>query len=395
MTRTGANPATHGQDRSLPAALRLESPAFVTRPTMPDLKEYARLLEEIWGSRWLTNQGPFHQRLEQRLGEYLGEDHVSLFCNGTIALLVALQALRINGGQVITTPFTFPATTHVLFWNRIEPVFCDIDPDTMNIDPRQIDGLIGPDTRAILPVHVFGQPCDTEAIQEIATRHGLHVIYDAAHAFGVRWKDRSITAQGDISMLSFHATKLYSSMEGGALACRSAEVKRRIDSLKNFGIADEETVIAPGINGKMIEACAAFGLLHLNMVDEEIRRRRAVAARYTERLTGLPGLNLLPARAGVVENYSYYPIRIRASEFGASRDELHRYLRAGNVVSRKYFYPPANRYPCYAKLPSAAPASLPVSERVAQEILCLPIYGELSLQAVDGVCDIIDWVRRS
>jgi dTDP-4-amino-4,6-dideoxygalactose transaminase len=382
-------------DRPLPTELRLDRPAHVTRPTMPNLHEYQRLLGEIWDSRWLTNQGPFHQRLEQRLAEYLGEPHVSLFCNGTIALLVALQALRINSGQVITTPFTFPATPHVLFWNRIEPVFCDVDPETMNLDPRQIEGLISPDTRAILPVHVFGQPCDIEAIEQIAAYHGVHVIYDAAHAFGVRWRGRSLVGQGDIAMLSFHATKLFSSMEGGALICHSPEVKRRIDSLKNFGIADEETVIAPGINGKMIEACAAFGLLHLDMVEEEIRRRSMVARRYTERLSGMPGIVLPLQRPDVAANHSYYPIRVRAGEFGVSRDVLHRYLRAGNVISRKYFFPPANHYPCYAKLPSAAPALLPVSEQVSQEILCLPIYGELDLAAVDRACDIIDWVRRS
>jgi dTDP-4-amino-4,6-dideoxygalactose transaminase len=368
---------------------RLSEPVYVTRPSMPDLGEYTDYLRGIWDRRWLTNDGVLHQELESRLCEYLGVEHLSLFCNGTIALLVALNALRINSGEVITTPFTFPATAHVLYWNGVRPVFCDIDEQTFNIDPQCMEHLIGPDTKAILAVHVYGTACNVDAIQALADRHGLRVIYDAAHCFGVRYRGRSILEHGDLSMLSFHATKLFTTIEGGALISRSAVQQDRINSLKNFGIAGEEEVIGPGINGKMDEFQAAFGLLHLRMVDDEIAHRRAIACIYRERLSQTPGLRLLQQLPDSTPNYGYFPVLVDESEFGMSRNELFRVLRGCNIISRKYFYPLVSHASCYAALPSADPGRLPVAERVASQVLCLPIYGTLESQAVQRICDAI------
>jgi dTDP-4-amino-4,6-dideoxygalactose transaminase len=373
---------------------RLSEPVYVTRPTMPPLNEYTDYLRGIWERRWLTNEGVLHRELERRLCEYLEVEHLSLFCNGTIALLVALNALRINSGEVITTPFTFPATAHVLYWNGIRPVFCDIDEESVNLNPASIENLIGPDTKAILAVHVYGTPCDTDTIQAIADRHGLRVIYDAAHGFGVKYRGRPILDYGDLSMLSFHATKLFTTIEGGALISRTAAQKHRIDSLKNFGIAGEEDVIGPGINGKMDEFQAAFGLLHLRMVDEEIARRKAVAAIYRARLAHVPGLKLPRETADTQPNYGYFPILVDADEYGMSRDRLFRVLRSCNVVSRKYFYPLVSRASCYAALPSADPAKLPVAERTASRVLCLPIYGTLESQTVQRICDVLQACAR-
>lgn len=370
-------------------AYRLSEPVYVTRPTMPALEDYNEYLRGIWDRRWLTNDGVLHKELERRLSEYLGVEHLSLFCNGTIALLVALNTLRINNGEVITTPFTFPATAHVLYWNGVRPVFCDIDEATFNIDPNQIERLIGPDTKAILAVHVYGTPCAVEAIQAIADRHGLHVIYDAAHAFGVKYQGRPILEYGDLSVLSFHATKLFTTIEGGALISRSATQQNRINFLKNFGIAGEEEVIGPGINGKMDEFQAAFGLLHLKMVDEEIARRKSIAHLYRERLGKVPGLRLLEGAEATEANYAYVPMLVDADGYGMSRDELFQVLRSCNIISRKYFYPLVSRAPCYAALPSAQPARLPVAERAASRVLCLPIYGTLALQTVTTICDVI------
>jgi dTDP-4-amino-4,6-dideoxygalactose transaminase len=290
---------------------------------MPPLDRFQASLEEIWRSRWLTNGGVFHQRLERAIGDYLGTPHVSIFCNGTIALLVALQALRIASGEVITTPFTFPATPHVLHWNGVVPVFGDIDPVTFNLDPTRIESLITPRTVAILPVHVFGNPCDVSAIEAIAERYGLKVIYDAAHAFGVRKEGRSIAEWGDLTMLSFHATKLFTTVEGGALISGSDKLKTRIDFLKNFGIAGPETVVGPGINGKMNELQSAYGLLHLEMVAEEIRRRRELVALYRERLAAVRGLTLQRDIPGVEHNHAYFPALVDPAAFGMDRDELH------------------------------------------------------------------------
>lgn len=371
------------------SAHALSGPIFVTQPNMPPLAEYEQLLRQVWDSKWLTNEGPFHRELEQRLKEHLGVAHINLFCNGTLALLVALQALRINSGEVITTPFTFPATPHVLWWNKIRPVFCDIDPVTYNLDPKRIEEHIGPDTRAILPVHVFGQPCDIEAIQTIADRHGLQVIYDAAHAFNVRYKGRSLSEAGSLSMLSFHATKLFTSIEGGALVSQSGQLQSRINFLKNFGIANEESVIGPGINGKMNEFQAAFGLLQLDMVADEIARRGELVRIYREGLRGVPGITLSETPPDVEPNYAHFPILVSEEQYGASRDELHAALKRFNIHARKYFSPLCSHFPCYAALPSSRPENLPVAERIAAQVLCLPLYGGLEKHIPSAVSSII------
>ena len=361
----------------------------VTQPTMPPIEKYQELVQAIWDSKWLTNNGQFHQEFERRLGEYLGAEHVSLFCNGTIALMVALQTLRINEGEVITTPFTFPATAHVLYWNRIRPVFCDIDDTTFNLDPGRIERLISPDTKAIMPVHVFGNPCNIEGIQEIADRHGLDVIYDAAHAFGVRYKGRPIVEAGDLSVLSFHATKLFTSIEGGAIVSKTGGGKKRVDFLKNFGFANEETVIGPGINGKMNEFQAAFGLLQLDMINNEIANRRRLTAVYRKGLAGVPGIRVQNDLPDVAHNYAYFPVLVNEEEYGISRDALYTGLKDFNVFTRKYFYPLCTQFSCYSALPSAAPANLPVAERVARRVLCLPLYGTLKDETVRTICTVM------
>jgi dTDP-4-amino-4,6-dideoxygalactose transaminase len=368
---------------------KLPAPVRVTRPTMPPIEKYHELVQAIWDSKWLTNNGQFHQEFERRLGEYLGVEHVSLFCNGTIALMVALQTLRINEGEVITTPFTFPATAHVLYWNRIRPVFCDIDNTTFNLDPGCIERLISPDTKAIMPVHVFGNPCNIEGIQEIADRHGLDVIYDAAHAFGVRYKGRPIVEAGDLSVLSFHATKLFTSIEGGAIVSKTGGGKKRVDFLKNFGFANEETVIGPGINGKMNEFQAAFGLLQLDMIDTEIANRRRLTGIYREGLAGIAGMRTQNDMPGVLHNYAYFPLLIDEDQSGISRNELYTRLKDFNIFARKYFYPLCTQFSCYSALPSAAPANLPVAERITKQILCLPLYGTLEDETVRTICTVI------
>ncbi len=373
----------------LSARYRFPEPVLVTRPTMPPRERYDRYLDGIWESRWLTNNGALHIEFEARMAQYLGVEHVSLFCNGTIALLVALQALRLTQGEVITTPFTFPATAHVLYWNRLRPVFCDIDPVDFNLDPGCIERLIGPETRAIMPVHVFGMPCRMEAIQAIADRHGLHIIYDAAHAFGVRYKGRSIAEAGDVSILSLHATKLFTSIEGGVLVSRTQARKEQIDFLKNFGFADEETVIGPGINGKMNEFQAAFGLLQLDMIDEEIAVRRRLTDIYRSILADVPGITIQNDPVDSDYNYAYFPILVDGDAYGMSRDELYEALKEFNIFTRKYFYPLCSKFPCYAALPSADPGNLPVAERVSSQILCLPIYGTLADEAVRTIATVI------
>lgn len=371
------------------AHYRLSSPLYVTRPTLPSLDEYAGLLEGVWERQWLTNEGELHQRLERELCEFLGVEHLNLFCNGTIALLVALQALGIDEGEVITTPFTFPATVHVLDWNRLVPVFCDIDPVTFNLYVDRIEESITPNTRAILGVHVYGNPCDVERIQEIADRHGLYVIYDAAHAFGVQYKGRPILQYGDMSMVSFHATKLFTTGEGGALAPKSAEHYARVNLLKNFGIAGEESVIGPGINGKMNEFQAALGLLCLKSVDEEIVRRREVARMYGEGLKNVSGVEIPCVSPDVERNCAYFPVLIHEREYGMDRDGLYSLLKRFNVYARKYFYPLCSRYTSYRNLPSASPDRLPVGERVAKEVLCLPIYGKMEKHEAATVIELV------
>ncbi len=379
----------------LASSHRLEEPVYISRPRMPSLKDYNHYLEQIWTTRWLTNDGQFHNQFEKRLQEYLGVEHLNLFVNGTVALLVALHALRINSGEVITTPFTFPATPHVLYWNHIKPVFCDIDEKTFNIDPSRIEQHICPDTKAILGVHVYGIPCDVESIQAIAERHGLYVIYDAAHAFGVRIDDKSILEYGNISALSFHATKLFTSIEGGALVSDSQKLRERIRFLRNFGIADEETIIGPGINGKMNELQACFGLLHLDMVEQEIEDRRRLATLYRKGLSGIPGITLIEDIPKVRHNYSYFPIIVDEEIYGIGRDELHAILRRCNIISRKYFYPLCSDYPCYSSLPSASPTNLPVARRKAKQVLCLPLYGQLDSTVVETICRIIEQLHAA
>ena len=389
MNATSSPWATHAEWQRLVREYRQPEPVYIARPTMPPLADYVDSLERIWQTHWLTNAGQFHEEFEERLRAYLGVEHLNAFCNGTLALLVALQALRINSGEVITTPFTFPATPHVIHWNRIQPVFCDIDPVTYNLDPTRVEELISPDTKAILGVHVFGTPCHVEALQAIADRHGLQVIYDAAHTFGVRYKDRSLCDYGDASILSFHATKLFTTGEGGALVVRTDAQRERVRFLKNFGIADEETVIGPGINGKMNEFQAAFGLLQLEQVGTEIKHRKLLAERYRAELEGLPGLTLPPVTADVEPNYAYFPVLIDEAAFGTSRDDVHALLKEVNFHTRKYFHPLCSHYSCYSALPSSRPEHLPVAERISSQVLCLPVYGTLLPEVVDALCAVL------
>ncbi|MDR1855437.1 MAG: DegT/DnrJ/EryC1/StrS family aminotransferase [Azoarcus sp.] len=360
---------------------------YVTRPLLPPLEEFVPYLEEIWASRWLTNGGRFHEALEQELARYLGVEHLSLFANGTLALITALQALRISG-EVITTPYSFVATSHSLLWNGLKPVFVDIDPDTRNLDPARIEEAITPATSAILPVHCYGIPCDTESIGRIADSYGLKVIYDAAHAFGVQRDGKSILANGDLTILSFHATKVYNTFEGGAIVCPDAKLKRRIDFLKNFGFADETTVVAPGINGKMNEFAASLGLLQLKHIDAALAARKAIFARYMEHLKDVPTLETLRVPHGVKWNHAYCPIFVRP-DHPLSRDELDERLKAEGIYARKYFYPLISEFPMYRGLHSARPRNLRVAHDIAARVLCLPIYPGLRLDTVDRICRVL------
>jgi dTDP-4-amino-4,6-dideoxygalactose transaminase len=363
-----------------------ERPIYVTRPILPSLDDYMRQLQEIWESRWLTNIGAKHVALERALARLFENENISLFNNGTIALVTACQALRLSG-EVITTPFTFPATPHVLSWNNITPVFADINPVTMTLDPRNIEPLITGRTSAILAVHVYGLPCDVEGIQSVADRHGLRVVYDAAHAFGTRIQGRPVTDFGDASMLSFHATKLFHTGEGGALVVGDRVVKERVDFLKNFGIRDEFTVLMPGINGKMNELQAALGLLTLKMVAGEREKRRTIAEIYRTRLAEIDGISVPMTPRGVESSYQYFPIRIEKKR--VTRDEMFEGLRRFNVFARKYFYPLCSDYSCYRMLPSAHPSYLPIAHKAASEVLCLPFYGALPHDDVHRICDMI------
>lgn len=360
---------------------------YVTQPYLPPLDEFIPYLEQIWTNKWLTNNGPFHQQLEQALCEYLGVEHLALFTNGTIALVTALQALRITG-EVITTPFSFVATAHSLLWNGLTPVFVDIDPDTCNLDPIKIEQAITPRTTAIMPVHCYGTPCNVDRIQQIADTYGLKVIYDAAHTFGVKYKGESLLKHGDLSVLSFHATKVYNTFEGGAIVCPDAKTKQRIDYLKNFGFADEVTVMAPGINGKMSEINAAFGLLQLKHVDAAIARRGEIDALYRQELSNVKGITCLPEPADTDRTFSYFPILV-GNDYHLSRDGLYSRLKEHNVHSRRYFYPLISDMPMYRGLPSASQSNLPVAELMSQEVLCLPIYPDLTLNIVQAVAAII------
>jgi dTDP-4-amino-4,6-dideoxygalactose transaminase len=364
---------------------------YVTQPFLPPLEEFLPYLEKIWSSKILTNGGPFHQQLETMLCEHLGVEHVALFTNGTIALITALQALRITG-EVITTPYSFVATSHSLLWNGIKPVFVDIDPDTLNLDPAKIEAAITPQTTAIMPVHCYGHPCEVSAIERIADIYNLRVIYDAAHAFGVKNDEGSILKHGDLSVLSFHATKVFNTFEGGAIVCPDLKTKLRIDQLKNFGHAGELTVVAPGINGKMSEFNAALGLLQLQHIDEALAQRKAIDAAYREGLNGIKGIRCLSGAGEKVPNYAYFPILVNAN-YPLSRDGLNEALKNQGIHPRRYFYPLISDFPMYRGLPSAHRDNLPVATAVAQKILCLPIYPGLGLETVQEVVRLIGSAR--
>ena len=389
MLITRQAPVEHAQ-----AAIQLvanpqpkEKSIYVTQPYLPPLEELIPYLQKIWDNKILTNGGPFHQQLEAELCEYLGVKHISLFTNGTIALVTALQALRITG-EVITTPYSFVATAHSLLWNGIKPIFVDIDPITLNLDPAKIEAAITPQTTAIMPVHCYGQPCDVDAIQKIADNYNLKVIYDAAHAFGVTCHCGSVLNHGDLSVLSFHATKVFNTFEGGAIICPDAKTKLRIDQLKNFGFVDEVTVVAPGINGKMNEMNAAMGLLQLKHIDGALARRAEIDTVYRARLAATPGIECLPGTTGAGSNHSYFPVLINEN-YSLSRDELYEKLKAQGVYARRYFYPLISDFPMYRGMPSAQRSNLPVATEAAAKVLCLPIYPNLEIEEQQRVIDII------
>ena len=360
----------------------------VTSPLLPSLDEFTDSLKEIWESKWITNNGQFHQKLEAALAEYLKVPYVSLFTNGTLPLLTALQALRITG-EVITTPYSFVATTHALWWNGIKPVFVDIDPTTGNIDPQKIEAAITPRTTAILPVHVYGKPCDTEAIQAIADKYGLKVIYDAAHAFGVEVNGESLLNVGDMSTLSFHATKVFNTIEGGAMVMHDEKTKQRIDYLKNFGFANEIEVVGPGINSKMDEIRSAYGLLNLKQVDAAIAARQKVAVAYREALRNVDGISFWDDMPGVRHNYSYFPIFVDAEKYGMTRDELYMKLKDQGVWSRRYFYPLISEFSTYRGLESSRPENLPNAHMMADTVICLPMHHALREEEINRIIDCI------
>ncbi|QDL53695.1 DegT/DnrJ/EryC1/StrS family aminotransferase [Rhodoferax aquaticus] len=364
-----------------------ENRIYVTQPHLPPLEEFIPYLEQIWSSKVLTNCGPFHQQFEQALCEYLGVKHISLFTNGTIALVTALQTLRISG-EVITTPYSFVATAHSLLWNSIKPVFVDIDPVTLNLDPDRIEAAITPRTTAIMPVHCYGHACDVERIQKIADNYGLKVIYDAAHAFGVQCQHGSVLRYGDLSVLSFHATKVFNTFEGGAIVCPDAKTKKRIDQLKNFGFVNDTTVIAPGINGKMSEINAALGLLQLKGIDAAIQKRGVIDQTYRDGLTPIKGIRCVPDAAETVGNYAYFPIQV-GPEYPMTRDGLFQKLHDHGIIARRYFHPLISEFPMYRGLPSSAAANLPAASKVAREVICLPIYPNLPPEQVEFIVSLI------
>ncbi len=373
----------------------------VTSPLLPSLDDFTEELKKIWDSKWITNNGSYHKELEKALAEYLKVPYVSLFTNGTLPLMTALQALRVTG-EVITTPYSFVATTHSIWWNGCKPVFVDIDPATGDMDPNKIEAAITPRTTAIMPVHVYGKPCDTKAIQDIADKYGLKVIYDAAHAFGVEVPAdeygleaydtkglAGILNAGDMSTLSFHATKVYNTIEGGALITHDEKTKKRIDYLKNFGIADEVTVVGPGINSKMDEMRSAYGLLNLKQVDAAIEARHQVAVKYREALRDVEGINFFDDMPGVKHNYSYFPIFVDAEKYGMTRDELYFKMKSANVLGRRYFYPLISEFSTYRGLESAKPENLPNAHKMADCVICLPMHHLLSDEDIQRVLECI------
>ena len=377
-----------------------ESQITVTSPLLPPLEDFIPYLQQIWDSKWITNNGSFHQLFEKELASYLGVEYLSLFTNGTLPLITAFQALGIREGEVITTPYSFVATTHAIWWNGLKPVFVDIEEETCGIDPSKIEAAITPNTVAIMPVHCYGKPCKTAEIDAIAKKHNLKVIYDAAHAFGVSENGQSVLKAGDISTLSFHATKVYNTIEGGALICHSAEMKYHVDNLKNFGFRGETTVVAPGINSKMDEMRAAYGLLNLRQVDTAIEARKVVAKQYVDALQDVKGIkifqpmvdslasspnNISPYRL----NYSYFPIFVDEEQYGISRDALYEKMKANNVLGRRYFYPLITNFELYKNIPNANPSNLPVANKIANQVICLPMHHALSKEDVKRVIDNI------
>lgn len=367
--------------------MNLKQPIYVTQPFLPPLEEFQPYLEKIWENKWLTNNGPFHQQLEKELCLYLGVKYISLFSNGTLALLTALQALDISG-EVITTPYSFIATSHAIWWNKLIPVFIDVDPLNGNLDPKKIEGAITSKTSAIMPVHVYGNPCETIEIQSIAKKHSLKVIYDAAHAFGVKQNGESILNAGDLSVLSFHATKVFNTFEGGAIICHDAAMKQHIDDLKNFGFRDETIIVAPGINAKMNELQSAFGLLQLKYIDEAIQKRKEVAEKYRLMLHGIDGVEMLDINADVTWNYSYFPIFI-SNKYRVSRDELYLKLKSYNINVRRYFYPLLSEFSPYKELTTTIHGNLLFAREIANQVISLPIYPELQNETIELVCSII------
>ena len=367
----------------------MEKPIItVTSPLLPDLDEFYKSLKDIWQRKWLTNNGSYHKALETALCDYFKIPYISLFTNGTLPLITALQAMRVTG-EVITTPYSFVATTHALWWNGIKPVFVDVDPETGNLNPDKIEAAITPKTTAIMPVHVYGNPCDVEKIKKIADTYGLKVIYDAAHAFGVRMNGHSILEYGDMATLSFHATKVYNTIEGGALVTRSAEQKQHVDYLKNFGFADETVVVAPGINSKMDEIRAAYGLLNLKQVEGAIAHRRDIARLYRRELADVNGIRCLQDMDGVVHNYAYFPVFVNEKEYGMSRDALYELMKDHGICGRRYFYPLISSFSTYRGLDSAQPEKLPVANKLANDVICLPIYADLAEADAGRVVEII------
>jgi len=360
----------------------------VSSPLLPPLEEFIPYLRDIWDRKWLTNNGHYHQLLEKALGEYLGVEYLSLFTNGTLTLTTALQAMQITG-EVITTPYSFVATAHSIWWNGLTPVFVDIEEKNCNINPELIERAITPRTTAIMPVHVYGNPCDIEAIQSIANRYGLAVIYDSAHAFGVKVNGESILSFGDMNSLSFHATKVYNTLEGGALALKDSNTKERVDYLKNFGFEDELTVVMPGINSKMDEMRAAYGLLNLKRIDDAIAKRKRIAETYRTLLRDVKGISYFEDIVGVTHNYSYFPVFVNEKAYGMGRDGLYEKLRQNGIFGRRYFYPLISDFPVYRELPSSAPERLPVARKMADEVICLPIYAELSPENVARIASLL------
>ena len=367
---------------------RTDRPILISQPTLPNLDDFIDSLKVIWDKKWLTNNGEFHQEFEKKLADYLGVPYVSLFSNGTLALISSLQVLRITG-EVITTPYSFVATTHALHWNGIKPVFVDVDPVYGNLDPLKIEAAITPKTTAILPVHVYGNPADVEKIDEIADIYGLKVIYDAAHAFGVEKDKNSILNFGDLSVLSFHATKVFNTIEGGAIICNDKKIKKRIDFLKNFGFADETTVVAPGINAKMNELQAAYGVLQLKTFEDQIRKRKIIANTYRELLKDVQGIRCLSNIENVKHNYAYFPIFVDASKYQMIRDKLYFKLKENNIHGRRYFYPLISEFPPYRGLPSSKPENLVNASKIADQVICLPIYPDLKLEDVNKIINLI------